>query len=299
MSTLTFPKHCQQTGHDMVSRAAFVGHYARLAGIDVKYVENNNDVWVTRKAPGKGWHPHKGNLLSCIYNDRQILFEFSDFPGLGKDWTNLYPNVPIFRFHYSNDLHDEKNIFPIGPCMILPAKYSQFERYFALREKYHYSCSTDLVSNRQEPRRLAEERRNKVQQCLRREYRENVDINWKGTQWDYWITNENALASICVPGACNNMLDRGHYELLGLGVCTISPHIPTILPWNKMLEPSVHYIQCKDDYSDLVEKIEWSRRNRQMCVDIGQQAKELFDNYCSPKKYWEWIDVCLEKYDNE
>lgn len=297
--TLIFPKHCQQTANDNVQRAAFVGHYARLAGIDVKYVENNDDVWVTRKVRGKGWQPHKGNLLSCIYNDRQVLFEFSDFPGLGYEWTDPYSNLPIFRFHYSRELHGkQKNIFPAGPCMILPSKYPTFEKYFALREQYHYTCSNDKISNRQEPRRLAEERRNKVQNLLRRHYGNNVDTNWKGTQYQFWQSNEHVLASICVPGACNNMLDRGHYELLGLGVCTISPHIPTTLPWNHLLEPGKHYIQCKDDYSDLIEKIEFSREHRQICIDIGQQAREIFDNYCTPEKYWEWIDECLENYND-
>ena len=291
---LVFPKHYVQSPNDFVGRAAFVAHYASLAGIDVHMVENKENVWMQRKVRGKGWVPSKGNHLSCMYKGKRLIFECSDFPHLGK--LEEYEGIPCFKFHYSQKLHDDmKHVFPVGPSMLLPAGLPGFRSYYAMRETYEYTCANDVISNKQEPRRLALERRTRVQKMLRKRYGKDLDCNWRGTQGAFWRNNQHCLASVCVPGACNNMLDRGHYELIGLGVCTISPFIPTILPWNRILVPDQHYIVCKDDYSDLIEKIEWCRDNRQRCVEIGNNAKDLFTRYCTPDKYWEWIDHCMEK----
>jgi hypothetical protein len=275
----------------------FIVHYARLAGIQVSLIEDTKNVWAQRKVRGSGWPHGKGNLVSCVYNGKRIMFECSDFPELGEEHIRRYQDrIPIFKFHYDGGLHSRfENVFPIGPCLVLPSDLSAFEHYLSKRETFRYTCSTDVVSNRQEPRRLALERRTHVQRLLKRKYGDNLDLNWKGTQEGFWNANEDCLASICVPGACNNMLDRGHYELLGLGVCTISPFIPTVLPWNKNLVPGEHYIQCKDDYSDLVDKIEFCRGNRKESVRIGDNAKALFAQCSTPSRYWQWIDACIGK----
>jgi hypothetical protein len=91
------------------------------------------------------------------------------------------------------------------------------------------------------------------------------------------------------------MIDRGHYEQMALGVCVIAPPISTRLPYNKMLVPGEHFLQCKPDYSDLVEIIEWCRDNRSECRDIGENVYLLFKEHCRPKGYWSWIDHCLYK----
>jgi len=297
MSTLLFPKHTKQTNNDNVQRAEFVAHYATMAGIKVQRVENNQKVFVNRKVYGTGWVPDKGNILSVEYNGKQVIFEFSDFPTLGREWMEPFSHLPIFKFHYDEEMYkDMPNVFPIGPCMVLPSGLDGFERYFKLRDVFNYSPRNNIISNRQEPRRLALERRTHVQNVLRANYGKQVDTNWKGTQWDFWTSNKDCLASVCVPGACNNMLDRGHYELLGLGVCTISPYIPTALPWGKILVPNLHYIMCEDDYSDLVNIIEWCRNDRATCSSIGKSAKDLFNSCATPEKYWEWIDLCIEKF---
>jgi hypothetical protein len=291
--TLIYPKHQTQSPNDFVGRASFIAHYARLAGIKVQEIEDTDDVWLQRKVRGKGWIHGKGNHLSCLYNGRRIIFELSDFLELGD--TEQFTD-PFFKFHYSRVLYGHlEHVFPVGPSMILPSGISTFRYYFSLRDRFKYNCSTDIISNRQEPRRLAQGRRIKVQNILQRRYGKNLDTNWKDTQKNFWTSNENCLVSVCVPGACNNMLDRGHYELIGLGVCTISPYIPTVLPWNKKLIPNEHYICCENDYSNIVEKVEWCRSNRKRCNEIGKNASALFDKYCTPTKYWEWIDYCLGK----
>ena len=90
------------------------------------------------------------------------------------------------------------------------------------------------------------------------------------------------------------MLDRAQGQYLGFGCCTISPKIVTILSWNKPLIPGEHYIECKPDYSDLIEKIEWVRNNQIEAIKIGANAKQLFRETCIPYRQFEWIKKCLE-----
>jgi hypothetical protein len=73
-----------------------------------------------------------------------------------------------------------------------------------------------------------------------------------------------------------------------LGCCTISPNLPEILPCNYTLEPDVHYIKCKDDYSDLIDKIEICKENPQFCKDIAQNAKKI-GNFCTAESLMKWI----------
>ena len=53
--------------------------------------------------------------------------------------------------------------------------------------------------------------------------------------------------------------------------------------------PNVNYVSCNYDYSDLVEKIEWCKSNRDKCIEIGRNAQKLFQETSVPSKLLEWI----------
>jgi hypothetical protein len=99
------------------------------------------------------------------------------------------------------------------------------------------------------------------------------------------------LVHVCVPGARNDILDRGQLQAMAFGCCTISPVLADCLAWNKELVPGVHYLSCANDYSDLIEKIEWCKSNRDKCIEIGQNAKILFQETSVPSKLLEWIKI--------
>jgi len=113
------------------------------------------------------------------------------------------------------------------------------------------------------------------------------------SQQQFWNETSSMLVSVCVPGHNNNMLDRGQIQSMAFGGCTISPYLPEVLPFDRRLVEGEHYIMCKDDYSDLVEKVEWCKENRKICVDIGNNAKQLFSETSKPNKLWEWISIHL------
>ena len=107
--------------------------------------------------------------------------------------------------------------------------------------------------------------------------------------------NESCLVSVCVPGQRKDILDRGQFQYMAFGACTISPKLNIMLPYMNVLIPGVHYVECKYDYSDLIEKIEWCRQNRAECIEIGQNVKKLFHAASTPYAIWTWMQRMLSK----
>ncbi len=180
---------------------------------------------------------------------------------------------------------------PLGPPIVglknVDIQGATMREYQHIRNNFNY-VPGDAILNKQFPNGAAVDRRNNVHALLLNNF-DNIDIDAKTDQSDFWRQHENCLVSVCVPGATNNMVDRGQMELMGLGVCTISPRLDTIFTYNKLLEPDIDYIQCKDDYSDLVEKIEYLQVNKDVCKKIGDNAQLFFNNHYAPENYWQWI----------
>jgi len=217
---------------------------------------------------------------------KRIVFDFSDFYPINEGNLN---SSAYFKFHYSSDLHEKyKNMFPFPPV-----SFHDWGRFFSLRNQIRYCCNNNLVLCMQEPRKRALERRGAVQSRLILSLGGSVDVRFKLPQEEYWKKINNCLVHVFIPGARNNMLDRGHFQYLGLGCCTISPIIRDELPYYRALESGVHYIHCDDNYENLLGKIEWCKANRQECIRIGENAKKLFSDTSTPEKVWEWIRRCI------
>ena len=56
---------------------------------------------------------------------------------------------------------------------------------------------------------------------------------------------------------------------------------PRIVSWfmEDHLEPDVHYILIKDDWSDLKEKIEWCEKNQEKCLKIINNANAYVQRF--------------------
>ena len=195
-----------------------------------------------------------------------------------------------FKTHYSEGVHDsETNMHAFSPI-----SFYDWGEYFELEKKIEYTAKTDLILNRQRPHLNALKRRSVVQAKLRQHYGKQVAIDVVSQQ-EFWQNAADCLVSVCVPGSRNDMLDRGHIQYLGLGVCTISPYLINYLPGGGTMEPGVHYVKCADDYSDLVDTIEWCRNNRDACVEIGRNAKKLFMERFTPEPLWAYVREMLSK----
>jgi len=228
----------------------------------------------------------QGTKFIAQINGKEAVFDFSDHPDIRYDWLHL----PYFKFHYSKDRFKEfENIHPFAPI-----SFYNWDQFRQLKKQIVYKCK-GLVLNMQEAKCNAFERRTKVQKMLLEKYDSDLVTEWKKPQVEYWRMINKCLVHVFVPGARNDMIDRGHIQYLALGCCTISPLITDELPYNNKLISSIHYIQCKSDYSDLIEKVEWCKKNQATCVEIGKNACKLFEETSVPEKLWGWIIECLNK----
>jgi hypothetical protein len=235
------------------------------------------------------WTPDlKENSFEIIIDDLPILIDFNDHLEVSK-WIKRYPIC--FKYHYSKEHHSQyKNMYPIGPV-----SFYDWQAYSMLREKFRYKCSNDMILNNQRPYADATKRRRKVRKMLKGAYGDKVDTRFYQDKNHFWNLVGECMVSVCVPGARNDILDRGQFQSMALGCCTISPKLNTVLSNNRCLQGGIHYMVCKSDYSNLLEVIECCRGNRQICSKIGSDAAKLFEETSTPEKIGGWIQQNLER----
>ena len=274
--TLKFPKEYLNHKYSLIHFSFFI-QYAKIAGVVVDLVESNDIVFIS----------DENLIFSCLINDKQVVVDYADHST--KNWRKVYPAIPYFKFQCNGPLSDD--IIPLGPPMVgvkkKGSKGATLREYNNIRYRYDYQPDKNILC-KQMPNGAALERRTYVHKMLKENF-DDIDISYDNDQIDFWKMHENCLTAICVPGATNNMVDRGHIELMGLGVCTISPELYTIFPKMQKLESDKHYIKCKDDYSDIPDIINRLRENPNIAKTVGNNARRFYDAYYTPEKYWEWI----------
>ncbi|MEM9023253.1 MAG: hypothetical protein AAGB22_05910 [Bacteroidota bacterium] len=227
--------------------------------------------------------PIGGAAFPIRINGREAIVDFSDFP-------HLLPNVKDYaiclKFHYSEGWHEgHTKVVPFGPV-----SFYDWNDFKGLGRHINYHAKGNRVLHNQRAYAAARERRRNVQIMLRKRYGAQLDGRIT-PQHAFWRKINNCLVSVCVPGARNDMLDRGQFQYMGLGCCTISPPLRTVLPQYQKLLPGVHYVACAPDYSDLIERVEWCRAHRQECREIGANARKLFLSVATPETLWSWIST--------
>lgn len=115
----------------------------------------------------------------------------------------------------------------------------------------------------------------------------SVHTAWQD-QESYWRLAGDCVCSVHVPGAWNNLLDRAQWQMMALGVCTVSPTIHNTVLGDQLV-PDVHYVACLDDYSDLIEVVEWCRSDPRRTERIGDSAARFFADHGTPRRIWESV----------
>tara|TARA_R110001599_G_scaffold236496_1_gene435731 strand:- start:293 stop:1186 length:894 start_codon:yes stop_codon:yes gene_type:complete len=227
--------------------------------------------------------------FDCLIDGHLCKFDFNDHEIIDRDEAFKYKAYFKFHYHESHGVGASKeNIFPFSPV-----NFHDWDLYNKLQPMINYTAKGKVLNN-QAPAGAAVARRNHVHQLLRNAYGNQLDAGRYPKEEFYKLIN-NASAIVCVPGARNNMLDRGQGQQLGFGACTISPKLNTRLSYHGMLVPGVHYVECKPDYSDLIEKVNWVRSNEDKAIKIGRAAKQLFLETSTPQKQVEWIKKCVHR----
>jgi len=274
---ILFPKRVSVKSNEYNHHYLFIKKYAELVGIEVEIINPTDKVWCS-------------NPFSILIDGKQVLIDYSDHPQIHRRYNT---DIPYFKYHFTEGVHEKQiNMVPIGPMLDL--KDLDTYRYFFdfIKQDIYNPSKSDIVLSIQRPHHNALQRRSKVQKMLKDAYGDKaitVEDFVLGDQRRFWSRHKDCLVEVAVPGARNDLEDRGAFESLAMGICIIHPHITTILPYHKKLINGEHCIECKPDYSDLIEKIEWCKQNRNECKRIGNNAKKLFQDYCKPSSYWQWI----------
>lgn len=73
---------------------------------------------------------------------------------------------------------------------------------------------------------------------------------------------------------------------------------PTKVSWamEDMLEPFIHYIPIKDDFSDVGEMIEWANNNQEKCETIANNASIFIEQFLNPERELLIQQMVLKKY---
>ena len=245
------------------------------AGCKIKMVDSNK------------FENYSRTCFEILVDGKLVAIDFSDHIKLSVPVDKIEKYIAIFKFHYVPSLHSGyKNIFPFSPV-----NFQSWSTYSNIVNKIDYKASGYILC-KQKPGGAAVQRRTMVQDMLDKNFGKLFDKNIEDEVNFYMKINE-ALVSVCVPGARNDMLDRGQGQYMALGCCTISPKLITILSHNMELIPNVHYVECKPDYSDLIDKIKWVNQNKEQAIEIGKKAQSLFNNTSLPQRQIEWINKCI------
>jgi hypothetical protein len=98
----------------------------------------------------------------------------------------------------------------------------------------------------------------------------------------------DCMVAVTAPGTMPLQPDRTLMLLLSCGCGVITPRIPEVFH-NEQLVEGVHYIACKEDYSDVADIIKEIDGRHEMLTQIGFNAKTWFRRNMTPNAIWSLI----------
>jgi len=96
------------------------------------------------------------------------------------------------------------------------------------------------------------------------------------------------LVGITAPGTMPEQPDRTLMLLLASGCGVITPKIPDVFH-NEQLVDGIHYISCREDYSDIAEILKEVDGRHEMLTQIGFNARTWFRRNMTPGAIWNLI----------
>jgi len=98
----------------------------------------------------------------------------------------------------------------------------------------------------------------------------------------------DCLVAVTAPGTMPLQPDRTLMLLLAAGCGVITPKIPDVFHKEQLVD-GIHYISCKEDYSDVADIIREIDGRHEMLTQIGFNAKTWFRRNMTPNAIWNLI----------
>ncbi|PJF16442.1 Glycosyltransferase, family GT90 [Paramicrosporidium saccamoebae] len=84
--------------------------------------------------------------------------------------------------------------------------------------------------------------------------------------------------------------------LLASGMLVLMQETPCVEHFQKLLQPWVHYVPINNDFSDLLDRIEWANANEETVREIVHNAQEFALHYNSQRGWDYYLENLLRRY---
>jgi hypothetical protein len=220
--------------------------------------------------------------FKCIIDEKEVVFDFADSSSdIRLDLAEK--SKAYFKFHLKKEDY-KNNVYPFPSVSFYD--WVEFQR---LSGSINYTCNSEVVLNNQRAWGGATLRRTMVKNIL-----SPLKADFSMTdQKTFWNKFNNCLTYVHVPGQNNNMCDRATLQAFGLGAAIITTEFNECLPFGLEFIPNIDYVCVKNDWSDLIQKIDWVKGNKDKAIQMGLNAKNKFMQSCIPEKINEWVRLKL------
>jgi hypothetical protein len=273
--TIIFPSRASDSLWIGAAEQYYATHYAHVKNY-LSYVGKidviNSDTTL--------WDGRHNNNFHVDIDDKRVMFDYSDFDYNTVNFNDLSENIKYFKIHTTKSSHPR--------CIPFPAmSFMDWNEYYQLKDSIKFN-SYGKVFYKCRIYGGAIERRQYVMNELRRYKSAQVDYEFVD-QSKYFSSFKNCRVNIIVPGARVDILDRTHMQSFALGIPVISSHITTILPFGEQWEPNVDYIQCSNDFHDVVDILNKHKNDVEYLNYISNNCKKKFEKTCTPQRIKEWV----------
>lgn len=271
---ITFPGLPSQRLVESAQEAYYITHYRHVKN----YLVDMGIMTVSDSDTTIENDEHNNNFIVDI-DGKQVMFDYSDHDNI-VNMDHLDKSIKYFKVHTTSISHPRCIPFP-------PMSFPNWSIYNILKDVVSYNPKGEIFYKCNSYGN-AVERRGIVMEMLKNY--DGVYVNFDiVTQVEYFLSMMNCRINVIVPGARKDILDRTHMQSFALGIPVISPFVTTLLPFGQQFEPNIDYIECKPDFSDVIDLIERYKDDKEYLDFISKNCKTKFQYTCTPERVREWI----------
>lgn len=223
-------------------------------------------------------------VYEILVGDQSVAVDVSDY--LDTMGHVLDSPQPVLKRSFTSWCSPHAHLIPLGECSF--TDWAEFRR---LRETVRYEPGHSVLHVQgfgwDRGQRGPGPRRSAARDRLTWAFPSRLDCEPSG-QSDYFRRALRCGTSVHIPGSWGNSLDRAQWQLMGLGVCTVSPYLATYCLDSPPV-PGEHYAVFRDDLSDLCDVVNDLLSDPTRAERIGLAASAFFAERGTPEAIAAWV----------